>query len=172
MSLMKKIFRISTLALLLVAGCATAPAPIEPAALPVCYHDALYHFTFFLPASWRGYSVVHQEWAGISYLPEKDADAVTAQGPTIVLRHPQWQASARRQDIPIMIFTRQQWDADKHGKFATGAGGFDEEIGHNSRYVFAVSSRFNAADMAPGSREAGRIVHQNQAVNGLTLYPE
>ena len=56
---------------------------------------------------------------------------------------PSGRAAKPYQDIPIMVFTRAQWDADKQGKFSIGAGGVDEEICCNQKYVFAASSRFS-----------------------------
>jgi hypothetical protein len=90
----------------------------------------------------------------------------------IVLRHPQWTTSNPYQDIPILVFTRNQWEADKQGRFAIGAGGFDEEIGHNSKYVFAISSRFNAADAVKGWKEATETVERNRAASEPHLHPE
>jgi hypothetical protein len=169
---MKKRLHISVITALLATGCGSLNAPNQPPGLPVRYHNAQYGFTFFLPASWQGYSVLRQEWKGNSYLPAKDTTAVTAHGPTIVLRHPQWKADDPYQDIPIMVFTRSQWESDKEGKFGIGAGGFDREIEHNSKYVFGISSRFDADDTVKGFQEAAAIVERNQAANSPRLHPE
>ena len=156
---------------LLASGCANAPT--HPSALPLCYHNKEYALVFFLPASWQGYSVLLQQWEGISYSPAKDATAVTAQGPMIVLRNPQWKADDPYQDIPIMVFTRSQWDSNKQGRFGIGAGGFDEEMWHNQKYVFGMSSRYNAADDVKGWKEVADIVEQNHAAHNMPrLYPQ
>jgi hypothetical protein len=145
--------------------------PNPSAEMTVRYHNAKYNFTFSLPASWRGSSVLSQQWEGQTYVPANDAVATTEHGPVIVLRHPQWQATDPYQDIPIEVFTRSQWAANKRGQFTIGAGGFEDEIAHNDKYVFAISSRFNANDSS-GWKEAGDIVLQNQAGNAPHLQSE
>jgi hypothetical protein len=159
-------------------GCSTtvsnfsSNAPNHPSGLPVLYRNTQYDFTFFLPASWQRYSALVQQWDGQTYLPAVDRGAVVEHGPAIVLRHPQWKPDDRYQDIPVLVFTRRQWNAEHHGKFVIGVGGVDEEIAHNPHYVFAISSRFNADDSVKGWEEAGRIVERNRDVNGPHLYPE
>ena len=59
-------------------------SPNAPSGLPVIYHNSEYDFTFFLPASWRGYSVLVQQWDAVDGSQSK----VTDHGPVIVLRHP------------------------------------------------------------------------------------
>jgi hypothetical protein len=168
---MKKHLYISIVMALLASGRANAPK--HPSALPLCYHNKEYGLVFFLPASWQGYSALAQQWQGTSYSPAKDATEITARGPMIVFRHPQWRADDLYQDIPIMVFTRRQWDSDKQGKFGIGAGGFDEEMWHNQKYVFAMSSRYKAADDVKGWKEAADIVEQNHAVHRMPrLYPQ
>ncbi len=91
----------------------------------------------------------------------------------IVLRHPQWRANDLYEDIPIMVFTRSQWESDKQGRFSIGAGGFDQELWHNEEYVFGMSSRCNAADNVKGWREVAAIVEGNQAANNMPRsYPQ
>src|SRR5437762_13659780 len=126
---MKKRLHISIVTALLASGCANAPT--HPSALPLRYHHKEYGLLFFLPPSWQGCSVLLQQWEGISYSPAKDATEVTAQGPMIVLRHPRWTADDPYQDIPLMVFTRSQWDSDKQGRFGIGYGGFGGELWYN-----------------------------------------
>jgi hypothetical protein len=159
-------------------GCSTtgnnfsSNTPSHPSGLPVLYRNTQYDFTFFLPAGWQGYSMLAQQWDGETYLPAVDRDAIVEHGPEIVLRNPQWKPDDRCQDIRILVFTRRQWDAEHHGKFVVGVGGFDEEIAHNPNYVFAISSRFNADDSVKSWEEAGRIVDRNKNINAPHLYPE
>jgi hypothetical protein len=168
---MKKRLYISIVKALLASGCLNAPK--HPSTLPLCCHNEEYGLAFFLPASWQGYSVLVQQWEGISYLPARDATVVTAHGPMIVLRHPQWRADDPYQDIPIMVLTRSQWDSDKQGRFGIGAGGFDEEMWHNQKYEFGTSSRYNAADDVKGWKEVADIVDQNHATHTMPrLYPQ
>jgi hypothetical protein len=145
-------------------------APQHPSGLPVIYHNAEYGFTFFLPSSWRGYSVMIQQWDGERYLAAVDRPEVTDHGPVIVLRHPQWKASDPYQDIPIRVFTRSQWEGGGQGPPAIDAGGVDSEIVHNAKYVIAIHSRFNWDESVKGHEEAGTIFERNQTANGPHLH--
>ncbi len=164
------------LILVAVLGCSVSCADREQthgpvkADLPVLYRNAQLDFTFCLPARWRGYSVLIQQWQGQTYVPAADQIVVVENGPMIVLRHPQWKADDACQDIPILVFTRRQWEAMHEGKFSVGAGGLWEEIMHNSKYAFAVSSRFNLDDGLKGWKEATDAVKRNRAANAPPLY--
>jgi hypothetical protein len=152
-------------------GCST----IKPSGTQVLYQNAKYDFTFSLPASWQRYSVLTQQWDGECYSPALDKTVAAGHGQEIVLRHPQWTASAPCQDIPILIFTRSQWDALKQGKLwpSPYAGGIMDEMWHNRKYVFAISSRYNADDSVRGWKEADKIINRNLAAHPEpTLYPK
>lgn len=156
---------------LLTPGC-TNPGH-RASALPVTYRNNAYGLTFRLPPNWNNYTVTTNHWQGITYIPAADTTVTTAHGPMIILRHPKWSATEPYQDIPIMVFTRSQWDADKQGKFSIGAGGFDEELWHNRKYVFALSSRYNAADDVKAWKEVEQIIQQNRVIHHEPLlYPE
>ena len=129
------------------------------------YRNAEYGFTFSLPASWQGYSVLAEQWEGKTHLASVDTEVVTERGPVIVIRHPQWKDSDHYQDIPIRVFTRAQWEVSRQGSLGIDAGGVNSEIDSNSNYVFAVGSRFNADDTVNGWKEAGEIVERNRAAN-------
>jgi hypothetical protein len=149
---------------LLAAGCASSNVSNLQSQLPVEYHDGKYGLTFWLPADWLGFSVLREEWHA-SMSPEH--------GPMIVLRHPQWRTNSPYQDIPIMVFTRNQWTAKNSDYgFYIGAGGIEYEISHNNDYVFGISSRFNWADTVTGSEEAGDAVQKNSAAHEPHLYAE
>jgi hypothetical protein len=139
-----------------LAGCTTVQRPDAQ----LLYHNAKYDFTFSLPAGWRGYSVFFRQWES-----DEGEKTYLTHGPVIVLRHPQWKAADPFQDIPILVFTRSQWEAEIQGRFSIGAGGLDEEIAHNARYVFAISSRFAADDTVKGWKEADDIVARNRNAN-------
>jgi len=96
-----------------------------------------------------------------SYFAALDRTVLTEHGPIIVLRHPQWTASHPYQDIPILVFTLRQWETYHPG--TVGAGGVDEEINHNAKYVFAISSRYNADDSVEGWKETSDVVERNRA---------
>ncbi|HTV40106.1 MAG TPA: hypothetical protein VMF08_06010 [Candidatus Sulfotelmatobacter sp.] len=153
-------------------GCSTAQN--HPAGLPGRYHNGQYGLTFYLPAAWRGYSALTDEWHGEAYLPAQDKDVVLAQGPIIVLRNPLWKTNDLYQDIPIYVFTRRQWDDMHHGKYdAAGAGGIIYELWHTDKYVFGIHSRGFWAEELKDWRETENIVNQNCAVHAAPhLYPD
>src|ERR1039457_1984520 len=94
--------------LVLNAGLVSCSTTVKhPADLPLRYHNAQYGLTFFLPADWKGYSVLIQEWN--STLSSADYQTVigTEHGPIIVLRNPQWKASQPYTDIPIIVLDRK-----------------------------------------------------------------
>jgi hypothetical protein len=147
----------------------------HPAGLPIRYRNAQYEFTFYLPAAWRGYSVLTEYWDDETYSPDKDKIVVLARGPIIVLRNPLWKTNDLYQDIPIYVFTRRQWDDIHLGKYdAVGAGGIIYELWHNDKYAFGIHSRtFGINEDLKDWRETEKIVDQNCAVHPAPhLYPE
>ena len=128
----------------------------EKIALPITYKNTGYGFCFSLPARWKGYSIVREKWHGWVNGPK--GDVTVAQGPIVTIRHPSWVREVPRQDIPIMVFTRAQWRSLQQQKFFVSAAPFGpEEIGRNSRYVFALPPRYNYA-FPPGYEEVGQIM--------------
>ena len=172
---MRKLLQISVVAVLLTPGCPSVNVASQPTDLPLRYHDARYDLTFCLPASWRDYSVSIQQLEDERYSAAKDKPIIVGHTPMITLRHRRWQADAPYQDIPILVYTRVQWDALHHGELwpSVFAGGTMDELWHTERFVFAISSRSNAADKIRGWRETADVVEQNRAANKmLHLYPE
>lgn len=160
---MRKLLLISVI-VVLVAGCSSTKTARRPDGLPLRYHNARYDLTFYLPADWRGYSVVFEEWKGYPGEAER--------GPIINLRNPRWRTNNLCQDIPIMVFTRKQWDEEEQGKFFPYAGGVISEMWHNDQYVFGNYSRYNAYDEVKGWKEAEDIIEQNRDGNKMEpLYP-
>ncbi|MGH4138240.1 YjgB family protein [Clostridium sp.] len=71
---------------------------------------------------------------------------VTETGPKISIRHPQWNSKKPHQDIPIMVFTLNQWNLLQQEKFHIGAAPIGpSELGRNNSYVFALPARYNFA---------------------------
>lgn len=106
------------------------------------YTSTQYGFNFSLPKSWQGYSIISENWEG--FTPGGSAEVET--GPLLSIRHPQWTAQEPRQDIPIMIFTLDQWNKMQLGEFHIGAAPIGpKELGRNSSYVFALPARYNFA---------------------------
>jgi len=148
----------AVLALLLLAGCATpntyqmsptlSPTPsITPSSSPsaatsIIYSNTQYGFTFTLPLSWTGYTIVNDTWQGWSSASGK----VVQTGPLLSIRHPLWTAASKRQDIPILIYTLDQWNALSKEVFNMGAAPIPpSELGRNAKYVFALPARYNYA---------------------------
>jgi hypothetical protein len=170
---MGKLLRLSTFTVLLVNGCTGMQLATQSSGLR--YHNAQYNLTFSLPANWQGYSVSVQQLDDVKYSPTEDRQIVVGHTPMIILRHPKWQATTPYQDIPILVFTRAQWDDLHHGGLwpSIFAGGMMDELWHNQHFVFAMSSRYNAADEVEGWKDAAAIIKQNHAINEMPhLYPE
>lgn len=108
------------------------------------YQNRQYGFQFLLPQSWNGYRIIEERWVGW----ENDR---VIEGPKIIIRHPKWTDNNQYQDIPIDIFTHEQWV--KVVKGSQGGPGEDFFIGgspvgpgeiiENSNYVFALPGRWD-----------------------------
>jgi hypothetical protein len=108
----------------------------------ILYKNTQYGFNFKLPKSWEGFSIISGNWEGNDVASGK----VTEKGPLISIRHPQWTSKDPRQDIPIMIFTLDQWNLIQKGQFHIGAAPIGpSELGRNKTYVFALPARYNYA---------------------------
>lgn len=106
------------------------------------YKNDKYGFEFHLPDTWEGYSIVEDKWEGLSLVDSID-EAILS-GPIIKIRHPQWTEDKQRQDIPIMIFTIDQWKSLQKEEFSVGAAPIGpKELDSNSEYVFALPARYN-----------------------------
>ena len=107
------------------------------------YRDNEYGFTFTLPMNWKGYSIISNSWEGFLLDSPKNEKI---NGPEIFIRHPLWTIEKQRQDIPIMIFTYEQWNLVRQEKLSLGAAPIGpSELGRNSKYVFALPARYNFA---------------------------
>jgi len=118
----------------------TSSSPVNPNLVE--YKNSQYGFSFSLPASWKGYSIVTDKWEGTSITSGK----VTETGPLYSIRNPQWTSGKPRQDIPIMVFTIEQWKLILQETLAVSAAPIGpSELGRNSNYVFALPARYNFA---------------------------
>lgn len=123
------------------------------------YSDTQYGFTFTLPSSWQGYSIATNTWEGNAIGPE--GNVPTERGPEISIRHPLWTVQNPRQDIPIMVFTLNQWDLMLRDKFHIGAAPINpSRLGFNANYVFALPARYNYA-FRLGWEEVEKILANN-----------
>lgn len=121
------------------------------------YRSEEYGFIITLPESWRGYTVTIDRWSG--YKPDDQLGEVpAADGPVVSIHNPRWTAETPYQDIPIMVFTLEQWDALQKDAFHIGAAPIGpSELGRNVRYVFALPARYNFA-FPPGFEEVDEIL--------------
>lgn len=111
----------------------------------IVYRNTECGFTFALPQSWRNYSIINSTWEGRS-MGGPQAGMVVQSGPILSIRHPGWTSKVPRQDIPIMIFSIEQWNKLLKEEFSVGAAPIPpKEIGRNSRFVFALPARYNYA---------------------------
>jgi hypothetical protein len=134
----------------------------EQAVSLVEYRDTELGFSFSLPASWEGFSKVASNWEG---LKSSDlGDEVVEQGPIVSIVHPKSTTEQPRQDIPVMVFTIEQWDRMQRGEWHIGAAPIGPlELGRNSRYVFALPARYNYAFLE-GWEEVDQILQDHPVV--------
>ncbi|WP_222429986.1 S-layer homology domain-containing protein [Paenibacillus cremeus] len=109
------------------------------------YENTQYGFRFKLPDSWKSYAIVTDKWDGL-FVGDAQGDKVVESGPKLSIRHPEWTAEQPRQDIPILVFTVDQWNELQQDKFHIGAAPIGpSELTRNDKYVFALPSRYNFA---------------------------
>jgi hypothetical protein len=126
----------------------------------VVYKNTQYGFSFSLPESWQGYSIVNDKWEGLG-LGAGEEGKVIETGSIISIRHPAWTEEEPRQDIPIMVFTQDQWKSLQEEKFHIGAAPIGpKELAQNNRYVFALPARYNFA-FPTGYEEVEEILESN-----------
>ena len=119
----------------------------------VSYTNNEYGFTVALPEDWRGYTIVTSTWTGYS--------TSTMYGPIISIRNPLWTSSTPTQDIPIMVFTLNEWNAVSSGTMPVSAAPIPpSELGENTHYVFALPARYNYA-FPPGWQEVQTIMQSD-----------
>lgn len=129
----------------------------EPTGPTIQYRNSHYGFCVSLPASWKGYSIVMDHWEG-SNTNGPQGYQIVEHGPLISIRHPLWSKDNPQQDIPIMVFTRKQWDSLQKDDFHIGAAPIGpSELGRNRKYVFGLPARYNFANL-PGLEEVDQIV--------------
>lgn len=116
------------------------------------YKNSEYGFTLKLSKSWEGYTT--------SKTPITSPDKSKVYGYTVVIRNPKWSDSNPRMDIPIQVFTLEQWtkweSTDFEG-YPTAAPMGPTERGRNSKYVFATGPRYNYS-FATGWEEVDEII--------------
>ncbi|MEI7452065.1 MAG: phosphatase PAP2 family protein [Candidatus Falkowbacteria bacterium] len=121
------------------------------------YRNTQYGFYITLPGTWSGYTVVNSIWEGQG-LVNGLGSIVVASGPIISIRNPKWTKDKPYQDIPVMIYTLEQWNDLQSEKFSVGAAPIPpSELGRNIKYVFALPARYNFA-FPEGFEEVDKII--------------
>ncbi len=124
----------------------------------VKYENARYGFSFYLPLDWKGYKIIQSEWKGEA---AKGNAEIPLSGPIITIRNPHWSTQKPMQDIPIMVFTRKQWEALQSGQFLIGTAPVKPtELGRNEKFVFALPPQYNSVHLA-GYEEVNEILANN-----------
>lgn len=126
----------------------------------IVYTNEEFGFNFSLPLSWKDYSIVNDKWEGVAIGNSGDGKDAEA-GTIIIIRHPLWTSENQYQDIPIMIFTHDQWDLIQKEELSIGAAPIGpKELGRNSNYIFALPARYNFA-FPIGYEEVENILESN-----------
>jgi hypothetical protein len=137
---------------------ASSATPTKRGGDEIQYKNKQYDFCFSLPASWKSYSIVTDQWRGTA-IEGTQQGQVIARGPIVSIRHPLWTAQNPRQDIPIMVFTLSEWNSLQKEKFAVSAAPIGpRELGRNRKYVFALPPRFDFTQFT-GVEEVDQIVN-------------
>lgn len=128
----------------------------------VVYINRTYGFRLTLPETWRGYSITVGEWTGSGGCADQSGEVpLLEKGPLISIVHPFSTKAHPRQNIPIMIFTRDQWHLIQECKLSVSAAPFPPgELGRNGKYVFALPPRYNYAFLT-GWEEVDEIMKHN-----------
>lgn len=119
------------------------------------YRNEEYGFEISLLESWKGYKVFEESWKGNTL----DSYSVEYEGPKIVIRNPKWSEFEIWQDVPILVFTKFEWQLieDKNlNIFAASIA--PSKLEENNKYVFSLPPRWVGFTDALGQDEAQGIV--------------
>jgi hypothetical protein len=145
--------------LVLLAIAALGVSAQSTAGPSIEYRNAKFGFCFSLPASWKGYSILSDQWEGST----PDSQNVS-HGPRVRIRNPKWTEKDPYEDIPILVFTPAEWKLVTEEKLNVSAAPIGpSELGSNARYVFALPPRYNF-DYATGWQEVETLL-QNKSLH-------
>ena len=119
------------------------------------YENKKYGFHVSIPDSWEGYSILTKTWEGVTL----DGKSTKFEGPEIVIRSPKWTTEQLWQDVPIMIFTKNEWGLIEDNNLNISAAPVGPSmLGENKEYVFALPPRWIGYTDALGQMDAADIV--------------
>jgi len=125
------------------------------------YTNEKYGFEVTLLDSWKGYSILTETWSGTTL----DGKSTQYQGPQVIIRNPKWSANQSWQDIPVMVFTKEEWtliEAQNLNVSAAPVG--PNKLDENQKYVFALPPRWTGFTDALGQNEAQEIAKTIRAI--------
>ncbi len=128
------------------------------------YSNDQFGFSIDLPDSWQGYTVnqIKEDIYDITGQTTTNSGVVDSVQ-IIELHHPQETAQNPREDIPIMIFTLEQWMHIHNEEWSVGAAPIPPTLlGQNSQWIMALPARYNF-DYKPGWEEVDQLVHTLKA---------
>lgn len=127
-----------------------------PVDTSITYKNTMYGFTFSLPSTWQGYSVITDTWKGAAL-----ASTTAQSGTKLFIRNPKWTTATPYEDLPILVFTISQWDAYMNDAFSVSAAPIKASIlERNNVYVFALPPRWDF-DYSQNYQEAQTIIAGN-----------
>ncbi len=122
--------------------------------LDITYTNKQYGFSFSLPTSWKGYKII----SGTREIRDVSFGKIIANAPTLSIRHPLWTSRVSRQDIPFDVYTLEQWSHIVTEQYSVSAAPIPpSELARNSKYIFALSARYNYA-FPKGYEEVDQIL--------------
>jgi hypothetical protein len=142
--------------------CEFAPCPDT-----ITYRNEEFGFEIIPPKSWQGYSIEKQTWQGLGTI---NGQQIERSGTKIIIKNPQTTLQQIWQDIPILIFTKDDWllasnergcgpEEKNCGVMAVSAAPIGPaKIGENAKYIFATPPRWYGFTDAIGWEEAVKIV--------------
>ena len=126
----------------------------------IVYINRDYGFRFYLPPSWKGFSVLVEPRSGELYVKGQE-ESKPEYYEFIAIEHPRSTEANPRQDIPIMVFTHEQWRLVEEGTLEVSAAPIGPvELGRNREYVFALPPRYNYA-FETGYEEVEKILERD-----------
>ena len=128
----------------------------------VIYRNEQYGLQVTLPDSWKGFTVV----TGTREIRNVASGDVDGTAPTISIRHPLWTQTVPRQDIPIDIYTPDQWAGIVSEQYTVSAAPIPPtELARNANYIFALPARYNYA--FPAGFEEVQTIIDSKAVSAF-----